>query len=283
VNWFSASKPGPPVAVIVEIETCGTDYRFVDFNAEELYGWPGDHEMESVKVTVRADLGDDQDLRPVLSRLQLSAPEEMAWAPKVATDAVSGLVITVWHGRGTTRRLILGEGELPLIAVGSDGVKVGRHLVGWESGEWADDWESGDHIEIYWCGKPVGGPHAIGIHEWRAALGPLADCIPASVNLALYMAMKDLPESRRGLIFAFLQELDYLIHHGDAPPFESSPEQFILAMTRQPERILELALTLPWEGTRYLLGPASLMLWLEENHPQSPRRRPPCQCLIENR
>jgi hypothetical protein len=103
------------------------------------------------------------------------------------------------------------------------------------------------------------------------------------VNLALYMAMKDLPESRRGLIFAFLQELDYLIHHGDAPPFESSPEQFILAMTRQPERILELALTLPWEGTRYLLGPASLMLWLEENHPQSPRRRPPCQCLIENR
>jgi hypothetical protein len=273
VNWFSDNRPAQPIPVIVEIETSGTDYRFTDFDEEELYGWPGDYEMTGVTVTVMADTREEEFSRPVLSRLHLSTPEEMTWAPKVGTDAVSGLVITVGHERGTTRKLALGAGELPLISIGAEGVRVGRQLVGWENGEWEDDWDSGDDIEVYWRGKPVGGPHVIGIHEWRAALGPLADCIPAEVNLALYMAMTDLPEWRRELIFGLLQELDYLIHHGDTSPFASSPEAFIFVMTTDPERILHLALTLPWEWARHIRGPASLMLWLEENHPESHDRQ----------
>jgi hypothetical protein len=275
VNWFSNNRPGSPVPVILDIETYGTDYRFTDFNEQELYGWPGDYEMTGVTVTVMADMGEEEFSRPVLSRLHLSTPEEMAWAPKVGTEAVSGLVITVGHGRGTTRKLALGAGELPLISIGAEGVMVGRQLVGWENGEWEDDWDSGDDIEVYWRGKPVGGPHVIGIHEWRAALGPLADCIPAEVNLALYMAMTVLPEWRRELIFGLLQELDYLIHHGDTSPFASSPEAFILAMTSDPERILHLALTVPRERARHIRGPASLMLWLQENHSESPQRKGP--------
>jgi hypothetical protein len=272
VNWFSDNRLGSPIPVVVEIETSGIDYRFTDFNEEELYGWPGDYEMQNVKVTVSADLGESDYSHPVLSSLRLSAPEEMTWSPKVSTDAVSGLVITVWHGRGTTRRLMLGENELPFITAATEGVRVGRHLIGWDDGAWSDDWDSEDHIEIYWRGKPVEGPHEMGIHEWRAALGPLADCFPAAVNLALYMVMKTLPEWRRELIFGFLQELDYLIHHGDTLPFASSAEQFILAMTSDPERILQLALTLPWERARHIRGPASLMLWLQENHSESPQR-----------
>jgi hypothetical protein len=273
VDWFSNNKPGSPVPVIVEIEVGGTDYRFTDFDEVELYGWPGDrYEMKSVKVTVKADLGEDKYFPPVLSHLQLSTQEEMAWAPKVSTDAVSGLVITVWHGRGASRKVMLNSGELPLIAVGDEGVRVGRHLIGWDAGEWGDDWDQGDHIEIFWQGKPVG--HELGIHEWRDELGPLAKCLPTNISFALYMAIEPLPGEQQSCILELLQELDYLIHYGDTSPIASSPEQFILAMTREPERILNLALTLPWERARYLTGSASLMLWLEENHPQSPRQMP---------
>ena len=75
------------------------------------------------------------------------------------------------------------------------------------------------------------------------------------------------------MIFGLLQELDYLIQHGNTSPFASSPESFILAMTSDPERILDLALSLPWNRARRICGPVCLKLWLEENHPQSPNLR----------
>lgn len=275
MDWFNSNKPGSPVPVIVEIEVGGTDYRFTDFDEVELYGRPGDHEMKTVKVTVKADTGESEYLCPVLARLHLSTPEEMAWAPKVSTVAVSGLVITVWHGRSASRKLTLTSGELPIIAVGNEGVRIGPHIIGWDDGEWEDNWDGGDHIEVFWQGNPAHGRHALGIHNWREALGPIAAHLPAQINLALYMAMHKLPRERQFLMLGLLQELDYLIHYGDTSPIAPSPEQFILAMTREPERILDLALTLPWERARHLTGPASLMLWLEENHPQSPRRKQP--------
>jgi len=275
VDWFNSNKPGSPVPVIAEIEVGGTDYRFTDFDEEELYGWPGDrYEMDSVTVTVKADNGESEYFCPVLARLHLSTPEDMAWAPKVSTEAVSGLVITVWHGRSASRKVTLSSGELPIIAVGGDGVKVGDHLIGWDEGEWEDDWDGGDHIEVFWKGKPADGAHGLGIHKWRDALGPVVDHLPAKINFALYMAMHEMQEERQLTILGLLQELDYLIHYGDTSPIASSAEQFILAMTREPERIFDLALTLPWERARYLIGSPSLMLWLEENHPQSPHRKP---------
>lgn len=273
MNWFSDSKPGPPVPVIVEIETSGTDYRFTDFNERELYGWPGDqYEMDSVTVTLKADEGEPEYLSPVLSRLRLTSPEEMAWAPKVSTDAVSGLVITVWHGRDTSRKVTLGSGELPIISVGGEGVRVGQHLIEWDEGEWDDNWDRGDHIKVFWQGNPADGPHALSIHEWRDALGPLAESLPVKLNLALYMGMHAMPKERQMLILGLLQELDYLIQYGDASPTASSPEQFILTMTREPEQILKLALSLPWARACHLTGSASLKLWLDEKHPQSPLR-----------
>lgn len=275
MDWFNTNKPGSTVRVIVEIEVGGTDYRFTDFDEEELYGWPGDrYQMDSVKVTVKADTGESEYSCPVLALLRLSTPEEMAWAPKVSTDAVCGLVITVWHGRSACRKVTLSSGELPIITGSGDGVRIGPYLIGWDEGKWEDDWDGGDHIEVYWQGNPAHGRHALGIHKWREALGPVADHLPAKINLALYMAMHELPEERQLTILGLLQELDFLIHYGDTSPVASSPEQFILAMTREPERILDLALTLPWERARYLTGPASLKLWLEENHPQSPRLTP---------
>jgi hypothetical protein len=277
VNWFSNNKPSSPVPVIVEIEVGGTDYRLTDFSEEELNGLPGRFQMENVRVTVMPDLGEEWFPRSVLSQLHFTTPKEMAWAPKVRTDRATGLLVTVWHSRWAARKIILDTGELPLISIGTEGVKVAQNLFGWDDGEWNDDWDWSDHVEIYAQGKPVRGPHALSIHQWRAALGPLADHLPAKINLALYMAMHDMPEERQLTILGLLQELDYLIHYGDTSPFASSPEQFILAMTREPERILALALTLPWERARHLTGPASLMLWLEEHHPQSPRRKPPTQ------
>jgi hypothetical protein len=275
VNWFSNNKPGSPVPVIVEIEVGGTDYRLTDFSEEELNGLPGRFQMENVRVTVMPDLGEERFPRSVLSQLHFTTPKEMAWAPKVRTDRATGLLVTVWHSRWADRKIILDTGELPLISIGTEGVKVAQNLFGWDDGEWNDDWDWSDHVEIYAQGKPVRGPHALSIHQWRAALGPLAEIIPAKINLALYMAMHELPEERQLTILGLLQELDYLIHYGDTSPVASSPEQFILAMTREPERILALAFTLPWERARHLTGPASLMLWLEENHPQSPHRKPP--------
>jgi hypothetical protein len=85
VNCFSNNRPGSPVPVILDIETYGTDYRFTDFNEQELYGWPGDYEMTVVTVTVMVDMGEEKFSRSVLSRLHLSTPEEMTWAPKVGT------------------------------------------------------------------------------------------------------------------------------------------------------------------------------------------------------
>jgi hypothetical protein len=275
VDWFSNNKPGSPVPVIVEIEVGGTDYRLTDFNEEELNGLPGRFQMENVRVTVMPDLGEEGFPRSVLSQLHLTTPEEMVWVPKIRTDRATGLLVTVWHSRWTTRKIAIDSGELPLVSISSEGVRVAQNLFGWDDGAWNDDWDWTDHVEIYAQGKPVRDPHALSIHQWRAALGPLAEIIPAKINFALYMAMHGMPEERQLIILGLLQELDLLIHYGDTSPIASSPEQFILAMTREPERILDLALALPWERALHLTGPASLMLWLEENHPQSPCRKPP--------
>jgi hypothetical protein len=50
------------------------------------------------------------------------------------------------------------------------------------------------------------------------------------------------------------------------------------AQTR-PEVLLELALSMPWDSARRICGPPGLALWLDENHPQSPHRKPPIQML----
>ncbi len=144
--------------------------------------------------------------------------------------------------------------------VTKDGVEIGGTLISWGDIEDKARWPEGDSFEVFVEGVSIGNQ-----------------------DKNLLVAIEDSHnEQVRSLAHCLLAELDYLVAHGRLDSGLSSEEQIIREAQTRPEVLLELALSMPWERARWICGPASLAVWREENHPQSPHRRSPAQMPEES-
>jgi hypothetical protein len=144
--------------------------------------------------------------------------------------------------------------------VTKEGVEIGGTLISWGDIENNARWPEGDSFGVFVGGEYVGDQDE---------------------NLLVAIEGSD-NEQVRFLAPSLVAELDYLVAHGRLDSGLSSEAQIMREAQTRPEVLLELALSMPWEHARRICGPPGLALWLEENHPQSPHRKPPSQMPEES-
>lgn len=139
------------------------------------------------------------------------------------------------------------------VTLNSRGITIGGQTIPWDDINAHGSLDVYYALAAYWHGERIGG----------------------ELMQALYQGDEKSTGPKRAIYAALLDEIDYLCAHLPTPEYDRSPAQALAAADDDPDVLLQLALSLPWDCARRITGPFELSQWLEANHPASPGKRVP--------
>jgi hypothetical protein len=239
-----------PTSAIVEISSRGTFHHIT--RSHDIHPCEGDEyvRFSSIEVAVYAKDSESENERSLMDRARFSDEDgtlgEHADPPDIPWR---GVIDEVGCASRMEREIQIKPHERLNIQIGTRGISIGSHIITWSEITEIGGLDCLYDLTAFWDGEAMG----------------------QALTSALYRGNEKSAHPMRGMLLALMEEVEFLAAHGASDAYGKSPVQVINAAGADPDVLLELAKSLPWERAKQLTGPPELAIWLEENHPEHPR------------
>jgi len=253
------SLSAAPTKLILKIEVQGTYSRSSpSYDYDEALESNGNQSVGRLEVTV-SEPGNGEENSPSLKILHHSVIEDPTERIKshevLLAPPSNGTYITTFWSSSLNTEIELPKPPPYFLNVTETGVEIGGTIFTWRDIENNANWPHEDDVTTYVNGE-VATPWDDDVWD--------EDVRNAIVSSDDYCV--------RVLGPILLAELGFLVGHGRLESGLTCPTQITREALTRPEVLLELALSMPWESARRVIGPPELMKWLEGKHPESPKK-----------
>jgi hypothetical protein len=240
-----------PVTVRISVE--GTYYRITyDYDTHPRDG--EEHVCYSeIRVEIHGPAPDEEGNTLLHAATFTDQDETLGQYSQPPSPPWRGTVYAVDCSSRIEREMRIHQERVSEVTLNSRGITMGGYTIPWDEITAHGGLDVYYSLAVYWHGEQIGG----------------------ELMQALYQGEEKSTGPKRSIYAALLDEIDYICAHLPAPEYDRSPAQALAAADDDPDVLLQLALSLPWDCARRITGPLELTQWLEANHPASPGKRVP--------